>query len=126
VARTLGNFLSMSDYARLAALIGAARVKDVIFTARLVEAEEARAIGLVSEVIDDTDALAARADALARTIAAHAPLTLLATKEALMRLRRQVGPEEGADLIRMCYMSRDFREGMTAFLEKRPAHFTGE
>jgi enoyl-CoA hydratase len=126
VARTLGNCLSMSNIARLASLIGPARVKDVIFTARLVAAGEARAIGLVSEVLDSAEALAVRADALARMIAAHAPLTLWATKEALLRLRPPIPPGEGADLIRMCYMSRDFREGMSAFLDKRPAHFTGE
>src|ERR1700756_2644341 len=47
VARTLGNCLSMSNYVRLTALIGPAKVKEIIFTARLIEAEEARTIGLV-------------------------------------------------------------------------------
>jgi enoyl-CoA hydratase len=51
IARTLGNCLSVANYARLSALIGPARVKDIIFTARLVDAPEALAIGLVSEVI---------------------------------------------------------------------------
>ena len=51
VARTLGNCLSMGNYARLAALIGIARAKEIIFTARLVEAEEAKSVGLVSEVL---------------------------------------------------------------------------
>ncbi|RYE83175.1 MAG: enoyl-CoA hydratase, partial [Hyphomicrobiales bacterium] len=46
VARTLGNCLSMANYARLASLLGPARVKDIIFTARLVEAEEGHRIGL--------------------------------------------------------------------------------
>src|SRR5215211_1648341 len=53
IARTLGNCLSMSNLSRLAALIGFARVKDVIFTARLVEAEEAANLGLLTEVVDD-------------------------------------------------------------------------
>ena len=126
VARTLGNCLSMSNYARLTALIGPARVKDMIFTARLVEAAEALSIGLVTEVLPDAEALAARAEELARLVAGHAPLTLRATKEALFRLQARIPPGEGEDLILMCYTSKDFREGMEAFLAKRPARWQGE
>lgn len=127
IARTLGNCLSVSNYARLAALIGPAKVKDMVFTARLIEAEEARAIGLVSEVLPDAAALAARAEDLARLIAAHAPLTLQATKEALRRIRDRSAPPGDADhdLLLMCYMSADFREGMEAFLGKRPPAWRG-
>lgn len=124
IARTLGNCLSMSNYARLAALIGPARVKEVIFTARLVEADEAKAIGLVSELLDDHPALLARAEELAALIAGQAPLTLRATKEALRRLRTGEGGDSH-DLILMCYMSRDFREGLEAFLGKRKPAWTG-
>jgi enoyl-CoA hydratase/carnithine racemase len=116
----------MSNYARFTALIGAARVKDLIFTARLVEAEEAHAIGLVNEVVDGPEALMVRAQELAKTVAGHAPLTLQATKQALLRLRATIPRGEGDDLIVMCYMSRDFREGMEAFLNKRPPTFAGE
>ncbi|HVB56353.1 MAG TPA: enoyl-CoA hydratase, partial [Candidatus Acidoferrales bacterium] len=84
IARTLGNCLSISNYARLVALLGPARVKDIIFTARLIEAKEAHAIGLLSEVLPDHASLMARTDELARTVASHAPLTLRATKEALL------------------------------------------
>jgi enoyl-CoA hydratase len=125
IARTLGNCLSMANYARLAALIGPARTKDLIFTARLVAADEAQAIGLVGEVVADAEALMPRAEALARAVAANAPLTLRATKEALRRLRPTFGEDEGRDLILMCYMSRDFREGLDAFLSKRPPAWTG-
>jgi enoyl-CoA hydratase/carnithine racemase len=125
IARTLGNCLSMSNYARLVALIGAARTTEVIFTARLVEAEEARTIGLVGEVLPDHAALMQRADVLAATLASHAPLTLRATKEALRRIRASMSAAEGDDLVTMCYTSADFREGMAAFLEKRPPRWTG-
>ena len=126
IARTLGNCLSMASISRLTALIGPARVKDLIFSARLVGAEEAFHIGLLTEVVEDLDALNKRAGELAATVAAHAPLTLAATKQALARLMRRLTREEGEDLILMCYMSRDFREGMDAFLNKRAPHWTGE
>jgi enoyl-CoA hydratase len=126
IARTLGNCLSMSNISRLTALIGPARVKDLIFTARLVGAEEAAAIGLLTEVVEDLSALQRRADELAVLIAGNAPLTLNATKQALARLMRRLSREEGEDLILMCYMSRDFREGLDAFLNKRPPHWLGE
>ena len=126
IARTLGNCLSMSNLSRLAALVGFARAKEIILTARLVEAPEALALGLVSEVVADHPALLARADALAAQLAGQAPLTMQATKEALRRLRPKLAAEEGRDLILMCYMSRDFREGMDAFLNKRLPQWKGE
>lgn len=125
IGRTLGNCLSMSNYARLVSLLGSARVKDIIFTARLVGAGEAHAAGLLSEVLPDHAALLSRANELAGTVASQAPLTLRATKEALRRIREKMTPQEDHDLILMCYMSRDFREGMDAFLNKRTPKWTG-
>jgi enoyl-CoA hydratase len=126
IARTLGNCLSMSNLSRLTALIGPARVKDLIFTARLVGAEEAASLGLLNEVVEDVAALQQRSDELAALIASHAPLTLNATKQALVRLQHRLSREEGEDLILMCYMSRDFREGLDAFLNKRQPEWKGE
>lgn len=125
IARTLGNCLSVASLSRLVAIMGDARVREIIFTARLIEAEEAKAIGLVSEVVEDAEAVMARARELARLLATHAPLTLRATKEALRRLRVE-GPEaEDRDLIELTYMSEDFREGMEAFLAKRTPRWKG-
>ena len=126
IARTLGNCLSMSNISRLTALVGPARVKDLIFTARLLAADEALSVGLLNEVVEDGAALQVRADALAAQIAGHAPLTMNATKQALARLMRRLTRDEGEDLILMCYMSQDFREGLDAFLNKRPPHWKGE
>ena len=123
IARTLGNCLSMGNLARLSALIGSARVLEMIFTARLLNAREALASGLVSEVVADQAGLMARAEELARQVAANAPLTLRATKEALRRMRDTLPPDE--DLIRLCYTSEDFREGMEAFLGKRAPVWKG-
>jgi enoyl-CoA hydratase/carnithine racemase len=125
IARTLGNCLAMSNYVRLTALLGAARAKELLFTARLMDSVEARAIGLLSEVLPDYAALQVRADELARTVASHAPLTLRVTKEALRRIKEQMTPEEDRKMILTCYMSNDFREGLDAFLNKRPPKWTG-
>ena len=125
IARTLGNTLSIANLSRLANLIGAGRVKDVIFTARLVGAQEAAAIGLVSEILPDHAALIARAAELAEQLAGHAPLTLATTKEALRRLRVTGAEADDRDLIIKAYMSEDFREGMEAFLGKRKPTWKG-
>ena len=125
IARTLGNCLSISNLSRLSALIGAAQTKELIFTAKLVGAQDARAIGLVSEVLPDADALAARSVELAQMVSGFAPLTLRATKTALLRLREATGLPDDQDLIRMCYESADFREGLEAFLGKRQAEWRG-
>jgi len=122
VARTLGNCLSVSNLARLSEIIGAARVREILMTARLVEADEAKAIGLVSEITPNVEARAAE---LAATVASHAPLTLRATKEGLRRLRAAAAEVDDRDLIAMCYMSEDFREGLEAFLGKRKPDWKG-
>ena len=126
IARTLGNALSIANLSRLAALIGAGRVMEVILTARLVGAQEALAIGLVSEVLDDADALDARVGELCRTLKGHAPITMRVTKEALRRLGVDGARAEDRDLVLAAYLSRDFKEGMDAFLGKRPPEWTGE
>ncbi len=123
IAKTLGNCLNIGNLARFSALIGPARVKELIFTARLVEAEEARALGLVSEVLADGPATLSRAMDLARHVGGMAPLTLAATKAQVLSLRTR--PEEDHSAILMCYTSADFREGMEAFLAKRPPVWTG-
>ena len=126
IARTLGNCLSMSNVSRLMALIGPARVKDLIYTARLVDAEEAAALGLLTEVVDDLAALDKRADEVARLVAGNAPLTLSATKQAVARLQKRLSGAEDEDLILMCYTSQDFREGLDAFLNKRAPQWRGQ
>ena len=69
--------------------------------------------------------MATRAEALAKLVASHAPLTLQATKEALRRLKERASEGMEKDLILMCYMSADFREGMEAFLNKRTPIWKG-
>jgi enoyl-CoA hydratase/carnithine racemase len=88
IARTLGNCLSMANYTRGAVLIGFARMKDLMMRARLMDAQEMLACGLLSEVTPDEESLPGRAQSLAEEVASLAPLTQWATKEALRRARR--------------------------------------
>jgi enoyl-CoA hydratase/carnithine racemase len=112
IARTVGNCLSMENYARLVALLGEARVKDIVFTARRVAADEALSLGLATEVVDDAES---RVIEIAEELAEHAWTTLWATKEALRRLRPV---PDGDDLVREVYGSEEFRARVRAFLER--------
>ncbi|MEO1775098.1 MAG: enoyl-CoA hydratase [Pseudomonadota bacterium] len=126
IARTLGNCLSVSNLSRLSALLGAGRTREILFTARLIEAAEAEHIGLVMEVLESPEAVIARARALAETLSGHAPLTLRATKEAMRRARIEGPRAEDGDLVTLCYMSEDFKQGIEAFLAKRPPVWKGQ
>jgi enoyl-CoA hydratase len=118
IARTLGNCLNIGAYSRLVDLMGPSRAKEMIFMARLLSAEEAKAIGFVAEIVEP-DKIEARVYEMAQTIASHAPLTIYATKEMIRRVQEQRRGQGGEDLIELVYGSEDFREGVRAFLEKR-------
>lgn len=124
IARTLGNCLSMEAYSRYVDALGPSRLKELIFTARLMTAEEAHAAGYVHEIVSP-ERLDERVRELAATIAEHAPITLRVTKEAVRRVQeaRRVGG--GEDLIELTYTSEDFREGVRAFLDKRKPRWMG-
>jgi enoyl-CoA hydratase/carnithine racemase len=126
IARTLGNCLSGATYGRLVDVLGPARVKDLLFTGRLVRADEAHAMGLVNRVVPEGE-LEAAVRELAQEIASNAPLTLRATKEMIRRLlaHRRLRAGDDRDLVELCYSSADFQEGVTAFLAKRRPQWTG-
>jgi enoyl-CoA hydratase/carnithine racemase len=123
VARTLGNCIPAAVVARLQRRLGAARTMAMLLTCRLLDAEEALAAGFVHTVLgvgDLDDGVAA----LVARVTAAAPLSLAAFKEIDRRLadRTAVADE---DLLERCYGSRDFHEGVTAFLEHRRPQWEG-
>ena len=125
IARTLGNCLSMNAYARYVDLLGPSRFKELIFTARMLTAEEALAAGFVHEIVP-ADRIEARVREQAEKIASHAPITIWVTKESVRRLQEARTLPDDEDLIMKTYGSADFKEGVRAFVEKRPPHWTGK
>jgi enoyl-CoA hydratase/carnithine racemase len=125
IARTLGNCVSARNIARLAAIVGLDVVKRLLLTGILLDAPAAHAAGFLTELTESEETLASRAQAAAEAFVELAPLTLRATKEMCRRLRAAVPVPDYQDLIRLCYGSADFREGIEAFLAKRPARWSG-
>ena len=124
VARTLGNALSLGNVARVAQLIGLDKTKLLLLTGALLDAQEAYRAGFLTHLVGDGEALAARALALAVELTTLAPLTLRASKEGCRRLRAAALPEH-EDVLRMVYGSRDFAEGVAAFVAKRAPRWEG-
>jgi len=124
VAKTLGNCLSINNLARLTVAFGSGRVKRMLMLAELLGAEEALASGFVLQVCAPAEITAAALE-LAGRLAALAPLTQSVTKEALRRLVTHGLPED-EDLIRRCYASDDFHEGIKAFMAKRAPLWQGD
>ena len=123
IARTLGNCLSVANYAQLVAGFGAGRAKRMLLLAENLAAEEALASGFLSEIVEPAD-LDRRVAELTTQLAQHAPVTMRVSKEAIRRIV-QAGLPDGDDLVRTSYGSDDFRIGVTAFVEKRAPHWTG-
>ena len=126
IARTLGNCLSGATHSRLVDAIGPSRAKDLLFTGRLIPAPEAYAAGLVNRLAD-ASSIDSLVRGLALEIAVNAPLTIRASKELIRRVavKRRLAAGDDGDMVEMCYTSSDFREGVTAFLEKRKPTWSG-
>jgi len=122
MARTLGNCLSVNNLSRLVSLLGTAKTREILLTARLIEADEALEIGLVTELCDEPFE---RAMEVAQQLKGHSPLLMEATKEGLLRLREKMAEIDDDDLITKCYTSSDFHEGLEAFLAKRKPQWQG-
>ena len=123
IARTLGNCVSMANYARLVAALGASRAKKMLLLAEHLGAEEALAAGFLAEIVPPEN-LDARIAELCDRLAHHAPITMRVSKEAIRRLLG-AGLPDGDDLVRACFGSEDFRTGVNAFLDKKEPQWRG-
>jgi enoyl-CoA hydratase/carnithine racemase len=128
VARTLGNCLALQTYRRLATMFGSMKLKELIYTGRLMDAQEGLAAGFLTAVFPD-DAFGARLAEVVAQIAANAPLTLWATKVALTRLEAaawsQTQEVPFADVVRRVYGSEDFHNAVVAHTTKSPPVWRG-
>ena len=124
VAKTLGNCLSPSNLSWLAAHLGVPTVKKMLLTAELIKAPALLDSGFIYKTAEASD-IQATTDALAEKLAALAPITQKASKLALARLLQNNLPD-CTDLMRETYNSKDFREGVNAFLEGRTPKWIGK
>jgi len=123
IARTLGNCLSVANYARIVAHLGVSRAKRMLLMAENVAAEDALAAGFVMDVLAP-EALDARVAEICERLQGNAPVTMRVTKEAIRRLM-QAGLPADEDLIAAAYGSDDFHTGVKAFVDKRPPQWRG-
>ena len=124
----LGVMPGMGGSQRLTRAVGKAKAMDLILTGRMMDAEEAERAGLVARIFSD-DSLIEETLKVAETIAEFGPASAMLAREAVARAD-EISLTEGLLFERRVFHSlfatRDQKEGMAAFTEKRPARFTGE
>lgn len=120
----LGLVYSLADTKRLMDTVGAAKAKDMLFTAKVLKAGEALAIGLIDRLIDESD-LAAEINAIADSICSVSRMTTGAAKKIVQMILDGAADDtaETRAMFMDAFSGEDFQEGRAAFLEKRRAKF---
>jgi len=126
-AAKLGLGYGYSGLKRLVDIVGPSFAKEIFYTARQFDAEEARVMGLVNRVVPSAE-LETYVKTVTDTIGANAPLTIKAVKYTVGEVVKEDSKRNlarSAELVEQCFASRDYTEGRTAFMEKRKPVFTG-
>jgi enoyl-CoA hydratase/carnithine racemase len=126
-AARLGIAYGFDSVRELVSLVGPAHARMILYTGQRIDAREAERIGLVNRVVPDEDLSETVVD-IARTIADNAPLSVHASKITINQVLRDPGGRDMAAIEQAtedCFNSHDYREGRTAFMEKRPPRFRG-
>jgi enoyl-CoA hydratase len=126
-AARLGLAYSPEAVRKLIDLVGPAHARMILYSGKLIDAAEAERIGLVNSVVP-AERLEGEVRELAQTIAANAPLSVAASKITINQMLKDPA-ERDLEVVRRamaaCFDSADYREGRTAFMEKRPPRFQG-
>jgi enoyl-CoA hydratase/carnithine racemase len=126
-AAKLGLGYGYSGLKRLVDIVGASFAKEIFYTARQFDAQEAQTMGLVNRVVPGGE-LEAYVKSITDMICANAPLTIKAVKFTVGEMLKDESKRNLArsvELVEQCFASRDYTEGRTAFMEKRKPVFTG-
>ncbi|MET0312725.1 MAG: enoyl-CoA hydratase [Burkholderiaceae bacterium] len=126
-AARLGLGYDYRGVAALARLVGPSAAKDILFSARFLQSDEALRLGLVN-FVEDEASLEERVRSYAAGLSANAPLTLRAAKEAVRAFEHYADAQSSgkiASMVLACFDSEDYAEGRRAFLAKRPPNFQG-
>ena len=126
-AAKLGLGYDFEGLAKLARIVGPSRARDIMFSARFMDADEAHGMGLIN-FIEQRGDIESACIAYAERVAGNAPLTVMAAKAALSAWERGSREEEVARVhsqVDACFDSEDYKEGRKAFAQKRPPQFEG-